>query len=587
MARQIINLFMWGYQQHFRHQVELLMRQVLEKLGVLTPRVECLLVGARRPDMNNPNPVCVEPEDGKWSINLFDGLLDAIEGEIAEHPLQNIIYGDEPSMREKPERIRRDSTRRAVQAVLQQHDTEYDVLSFAGGPAPVGDYYVVPVIQLPRALFERFRPLREPVTDGQFTGRPSLIHAAVAQVLNEAHDELLRPDPGRYFGQRMLSAEEIVRRAAADFMRSPGIAIRDRNYGSPDLFERFNLISSLMYEGTEGTGRMLLARPDGDAVEMLIELTEPVPFREPRWSRKVLQMASSEVALVADCEKIHGLGNIVADIDPWESQNVFEVEFLDHYHWRLSCGDEVLLVSKYGVPSLPHETFPQARLVDTFRRLFPEASNEDVAAFTALFDTAAGQRHGSMLVVAQDAEVEAERLRGQGTKVEPVKLTPELYRQVSGIDGTILVDPHCVCHAIGVILDGPARPECTPSRGARYNSGIRYVGATHTPRLAVVVSDDRTVDVIPVLRPRIKRSAIEEQITKLETATRDNYHSAINWLDQHRFYLDQGQCDRVNAALDRIRSEPVEVEEIVIQWREFSPDPRLNDEYFESEDPDS
>src|SRR5690606_35683989 len=193
---------------------------------------------------------------------------------------------------------------------------------------------------------------------------------------------------------------------------------------------------------------------------------------------------------------------------PWETQNVFEIEFHDHYHWSLSCGDEVLLVSRYGAPSLPKDKFPRARLFDTFQRLFPEATTEDVAGFIALFDAAVEQRRGSMLVVALDAAAEAARLTGQGTTIVPTKLTPELYRRVSNIDGTIIVDPHCICHAVGVILDGPANKACTPSRGARYNSGVRYVAASATPRLAIVISDDRTVDVIPVLRPRIYKSRI-------------------------------------------------------------------------------
>jgi hypothetical protein len=510
-------------------------------------------------------------------------LLGAVEEEVGAHPLKNVFYGDEPSMRDKPENIRRDSVRKAVQKGLDLYDAHHGVRSFAGPPAPVGDYYVVPALQLPSAIFERFRPLREPVTDGHFTGHPSLVHAAVSQVLSEAHDELLRPDPGRYLSGRSRSPEEIARRAAASFMYTPGLAMGDRNYGSPNLFERFNLISSLMYEGAEGTGRMLLAKPGGGAVDVLLQLAEPVPFREPRWARKVLQMASSETALIADCEKVLGLGNIAAGIDPWATQNVFEIEFIDHYHWRLACGGEVMLVSRYGAPSLPQEGFPRDRIVDTYQRLFSKADAGDVASFVAIFETAVGQRHGSMLVVAEDAEIEADRLRGQGTKIEPTKLTPELYRRVSGIDGTIIMDPRCVCHAIGVILDGPARPECTPSRGSRYNSGIRYVGSANTPRIAVVVSDDRTVDVIPILPPRIKRSSIEKAIAELEGASRDDYHRAINWLDRHRFYLGQDQCERINTALTRIRREPMEVGEIMIQWRRFEPQSGLDDSFFEND----
>ena len=141
----------------------------------------------------------------------------------------------------------------------------------------------------------------------------------------------------------------------------------------------------------------------------------------------------------------------------------------------------------------------------------------------------------------------------------------------------VLVDPQSVCYAIGVILDGPAHPACIPSRGARYNSGIRYVHATGTRRLAVVVSDDRTVDVIPDMRLRIQRSAIASAIAELEAATADNYYAAITWLDQHRFYLSPAQCDQVNAAQERIQRKD---NEIRIQWPKFSLHPDLDDSYF-------
>jgi len=148
------------------------------------------------------------------------------------------------------------------------------------------------VLQLPDILFRSFHPLQEPIAFSIFTGHPSLIHAATSEVLKEAHDELLRPDPGQGLTGRTKSSEEIVRRAAASFMRSPGIATDDRNFGSSDLFERMNLISSLMYEGAKGVGTLILANPDSGAVNLHIEFSKPVLFRKPRWCRKALQMAS-------------------------------------------------------------------------------------------------------------------------------------------------------------------------------------------------------------------------------------------------------------------------------------------------------
>ena len=581
MAPKCLRLFMWGYQPHFRLGFEHFMDEVMTALGVSESGVECLLVGARRPGSQNSNEVCIEPEDNKWKVDAFDGLLNLIEEEFDTHHLQRVHYGDAPSMQEKPEIMRRESVQKAVQNMLKRYDDDNEVLSFAGPPAPIDDFFVVPVFQLPTAIFKRYPPLREPIKLDYSTGYPSLIHTAVSQVLEEARDELLRPDPGRNLIGRTKSPEEILRKAGERFMRTPGIAIGDTNFYRIDLFERLNEISSLMYEGQKGTGKIILANPKDVSVSFLVRFAKPVRFREHRWSRKLLQMASSETPLIADSEKIYGLGSVHSNVDPLSSQKIFEIEFLDHYFWHLGCGRRTLLLSRYGIPRLPCLPYSKVRVLDTFRRLFPEARDADVSRFSELCDTAIGQRHGSMLIVASDAESEANRLKEQGTKIEPTPLDAKLYVQVSSVDGAVLIDAHCVCYAVGVILDGAVNSDCTPSRGARYNSGIRYIGTSEKQRLAIIVSDDKTVDVIPLLRPRIGQSELEQTILRLESASSENYCPDANWLDQHRFYLNQEQCNRVNAALKRINEEPIEVGSIRRIWDKFKPDPAFDESYFE------
>ena len=573
------NVFRRGYLYSFRKQIQQGMNAVMEELGVSEAGAECRLVGVRRSSQQNMSDVCVDPEDAKWPLSLFAGLLDVIATEIANHPERGTRYDDRLRMEEIPERIHRDSVRRAVQKTLAPYDSNHGVHSFAGPPTHDADYYVVPVLQLSGALFKRFPPLHVPVSeDGGETRPASLIHSAISQVLATARNELGQPGPGHHSRGRLPSAAELGRRAAASFMYLPGVAIGDKSYGYLDLFEQFNQISSLMYEGTQGTGRLLLAQPTGDAVAMSLQFAEPVPFREPRWARKVLQLATGGTALIADCAEIFGLGDVAAAHNPAGSQDVFAIEFLGHYHWRLACGEQVLLVSQYGRASLPQEILSHARLLDTYQRLFPTSGKKDFERFWELCQAAVDQSHGSMLVVAQDAACEAARLQSQGTRIKPTPLTPALYRQVSGIDGAVLVDPQSVCYAIGVILDGPAHPACTPSRGARYNSGTRYVRASGTRRLAVVVSDDRTVDVTPAMRSRIQRADIVTTIAELEAATADNHHAAIHWLDRHRFYLSQEQCDQINAALDRIQKEPLNSFRGL--WPKFSLHPDLDDSYF-------
>lgn len=136
------------------------------------------------------------------------------------------------------------------------------------------------------------------------------------------------------------------------------------------------------------------------------------------------------------------------------------------------------------------------------------------------------------------------------------------------------------CHAIGVILDGVAKDGCTPSRGARYNSAIRYVDTSTAQRLAFVISEDRTLDIIPLLRPRISTAELEAMIDALEAATLDGHYAPRNYLNDRRFYLNSDQCTRVNIALDRF--DTLALEDGRIRWiiDKFEPNPAMNDDYL-------
>lgn len=580
MTKIYIDQFMFPYQQSFRGGLSILAESVFKRLGAdISPKV--FLVGARSPDSAERHTVCIEPEDGEWSREPFNNLLDTIESTFRAHPMQSLIYGDEAAMRDKPENIRRNSVTESVRATLALSDKTGAVRSFCGLSVRVGEYYVVPVIQIPESLFQQFPPLDMCTSDDSRVprGEPSFIHAGISQLLTEATTELSSPEPGRgAFFSIFPRAGEMVRIAASNFMRTPAYAISGQ-YVPGELFDRFNLISSLMYEGLHGIGHLVLAKPDSLAVEFLIRFKEPVPFREPRWARKILQMASPDVALIADSEVIYGLGRLKASEDG-NVQEAFVIDFLDHFHWQLRRGQRVMLTVRYGNATLPQEFVGRERFLENLSRLFPSSSTTSRERLWTVFCAAVNAKHGSMIVVASDAAEEAKRLAQQGTLIEPMALTPEVFNHVSGIDGTVLVDADGVCHAVGVILDGAATPDCAPSRGSRFNSGVRYVSAGNQPRLAIVVSDDRTVDVFPLLRPRINREDIERQLAMFEVATPNSYHKSRNWLDDHRFYLNNTQCGRANAVLDRIEGLPKEVGVIYVRINRFESDPIMDDSYF-------
>ena len=121
----------------------------------------------------------------------------------------------------------------------------------------------------------------------------------------------------------MRSAEEIIRRAASNFMRTSFIPGK---FCTCDLFEAVNRLSQLSYEGRTGTGRPVLAAADDPNVNYVLRLAQSVPLTEPRWARKLLQMATAETALIAEYSTIVGLRR-VSDV----SAPPFSVEFLDHH----------------------------------------------------------------------------------------------------------------------------------------------------------------------------------------------------------------------------------------------------------------
>jgi hypothetical protein len=191
-----------------------------------------------------------------------------------------------------------------------------------------------------------------------------------------------------------------------------------------------------------------------------------------------------------------------------------------------------------------------------------------------------------MLVISAGAASEAERLQTQSTRIKPIKLTTDLVRRVTRIDGAVLISPDCTCHAIGVILDGLASSKGTRSRGARYNSAIRYVETTNSPTLAVIISEDGTIDLVPDLRPQTSRTLIANAVDKLrkirntESVDIKEFNQTMGWLSDYSFYLEPKVCEEVNVLRNEIEGRLGKTVNIRIVFNDFVPNKDLNESYF-------
>lgn len=162
----------------------------------------------------------------------------------------------------------------------------------------------------------------------------------------------------------------------------------------------------------------------------------------------------------------------------------FSIDFMGRHQWDLRQGDRIFMRVKDGQPRLPQDPIQVERFEENMRRIFPGIADSSIALARNVMDLLFKMGRGSTIVFAADAAEEAARLESQGTRIQPAAINKEFLERASSIDGAMIADPNGVCHAIGVILDGNATPKCTPARGGRYNSAVRYVGNGLTDRLS-------------------------------------------------------------------------------------------------------
>ena len=221
-------------------------------------------------------------------------------------------------------------------------------------------------------------------------------------------------------------------------------------------------------------------------------------------------------------------------------------------------------------------------------RVFDAVGGCDVGTLWDLAVGAAKAEHGTMIVVSAEASDEAARLHAQALPVEPVGLPYDVLRNVIQIDGAVLVDPRGDCHALGVILDGIAGDVGDLSRGARYNSAIKYLASTATPTVIVLVSEDGMINLLPDLHPRVSRVTIElasdqvREAAAIEPVHAERFYKAFDRLKELRFYLSQDQCDEVNQLhREHWERRRAEGDTIWITPEMLAPDPRMDDSYLQ------
>ncbi|MBD2099173.1 DNA integrity scanning protein DisA nucleotide-binding domain protein [Trichocoleus sp. FACHB-591] len=566
--------FMWPYQSHFRSQIESRAKKALVELGANIP-VKALLVGVRLPEVSKDHPVCIEPEDEEWDISIFQGIHKRAGEIFTNHPDQHMFYGDEPRMRDKPENIRRKSVQEAIEEVLSRIDFDNETHSFCGVPVRLGNFHVAPILQVAQLDLDALPQLVKPIQFQGWSSSVGIVQALISHLLAEVSDELGTKEPGRFFNTFDSELSGLLRKAGQTLCNAIPLALKD--FMLDEVFENLNKISELRYEGGETLGTIIFAPPDLPSLHYDAVFLQSIHLGSHRLVRKVVEISDNRLGCI--CQGSGGIVGFGSLTDSGDTP-VFKAVFTGHYRWALYVNDTLLMNCAFGVPSVPQPRLTERAFFSNIRRVLPGLTPKQGEVLWDAVFAAMDQRHGTMLVVSDAASSEAQRLSSQAIAVEPIKLNSALVARISGIDGAILVDRDCNCHAIGVILDGIATGIGDPSRGARYNSALRYITSSQAPTVCLVVSEDGYVNMVPTLRPQIRKQEVEFHVELLRSLTADNYHKTLSWLEKHKFYLTSEQCEVTNAELSRIKAEPQDVGELRYIPRAFKPHPEMNASYY-------
>ncbi|SNR57934.1 MULTISPECIES: diadenylate cyclase [Hymenobacter] len=481
---------MWENQSLFRVSAQLFADGVFNLLDrTLKPEVFLLgLASARETD--EPQAVVIEPVTHRYHPTDFTNVKARAAALEPDGP-REVVYHLHPLDHDRYEKQRwYELLRRATEHSLNDlvATRQEERISFCSLPVGVYGYQVIIVLQLAADAYHSYYSL-----PGLSGSRPtSLLAATVQEFLQDAARGLRESDTDDDRPVLDRDYNEVLRAAGRRFMLRAAA-------GTHGLYDACNGVAALRHEGDEGVGTMIVSRRNHPAVVPILTLDSPIPLRDYRRIRKLLELSEDRNALLTDATDVFGLGYLVEPTDP-QYEPLFTVHFTKHYSWELDHGGNTMMKVVSNTPRLPQGTVDEENFTSAIRRVFPAVDAAGIAYLWELTLKATLQTNGTILVISEGAAQEAARLTRQCFRVAPRLMTPSVLRLVTNIDGAVFINPAGTCYAIGAILDGLATEKGDSSRGSRYNSALRYVESSRYPVLAIVVSEDGWIDLLPPVR---------------------------------------------------------------------------------------
>jgi len=579
----VIEYFMWGYQQHIRISLQVSAESLFNEIDKkLRPKI--FLLGILTDKRDDRHPICIEPEDYGYSVNAFAEVNSLAQELEKVNEESRILHSHPVAQKNHEKRISTNALREALYKILKKEDLYGDTEKFISYPTYIEGFLVFVVLELDKNTLNSYYSLTKEKFNDRYKISRSFIESAIDTYLKESSIAL--KDPNKGIGAIERPADELLRESGKQFMYS--ISQAGENFdGLHGLYDACNTISSLKYEGADGLGKMIIARKDHPNIRLTLQLEEPIEVRDYRKVRKFLELSNDNAVIISDSALIYGLGEQTGKYNP-KNESLFVINFISHFKWEVLHDNNPMMIVEYRQPNLPKDRIDRVKFYSDLKRIFKDIVKNQLDNLWDITTEATKQKHGTMLVISNNAKAEAERLGKQSFSLNPLILTVGIVQQITSIDGSVLIDKDGICHAIGVILDGLATDKGDSSRGARYNSAIRYYehfGTKH-PTVLVIISEDGMINLIPNLRPQIKHSDILDAIKKFEEMNKEEkiarkyFNQAMTYFQNVAFYLTADECYKINSLRKKIEEADKDIDGVRIVYNDIKPNPEMNDSYY-------
>ena len=299
-----IDQFMWSFQRSFRLRVEINTKLILDQLGMSSSDVRVILVGIATQD-DARHAICVEPETGPLQPRH---LL-----KVPTHAQE--LYESDPesqmqiSHRRAHETVHRQlllsARAKAVSEAVEKARVFGNLTFFVSQSSSINGYEVHTCICIPKGAIMNLPAFKEDTVDRISVGK-SIQHEVIKECLRRSDKALYIPNPGDGTEMPILGRpQDVITSAAERFIE--GTLWRTANQAS-DLFSALNEVSSLTYERSGAKGGLTVTSYENLEKWLTVRFSRPVPLRESRTLRKILQLSDDTISVMADQTRAYGLG---------------------------------------------------------------------------------------------------------------------------------------------------------------------------------------------------------------------------------------------------------------------------------------